>query len=308
MKKLLLLAGAVGCLALASKAPARADAYVDSPSFGRIVFGMTGGAVVLPQDAWQGAYPDGSGPTILPNPQDSAFGGGVIQVGVGNFEYQGDLFGTPGSNLGYNYAGAVAYAGGATSVVKNPNGLFGPDPTNPATPQDHLFTMKLGYKSSYGWESQIGVFGGESGAKPALGDVSTLFGVHSNAGDQNNTVVVDNQFAFKYWSDGTTKVPAFDYYSDNSGNNSGYPANTNFSHVLAYMVNDPSSTYNGTWFVGFEDTNYSGKGGASYHRFDFNDNVIMMTYEAVPEPAFYQMAGMLSLGAFGLLRMRRRSA
>jgi hypothetical protein len=125
---------------------------------------------------------------------------------------------------------------------------------------------------------------------------------------------VGNPFAFKYWSDGSASpiIPAFDYYSDNSANNSGYAANQLYSHMLAYQVTDPLSNYVGTWFVGFEDINFNVKGSPNgsngYHRFDYNDSVVSMTFEAVPEPAFYQMAGLLSLGAFGLLRARRRSA
>jgi len=272
---------------------------------------MTGGLVVLPQDAWQGAYPDGSGPSALPNPLDTTFGGAAVTVGTSS-QYGGDLFGTPGANFGYDYAGAIAYAGGATTVVQNTTGMW--DSGNPNRPQDAIASTKLGFRAGYAWESQIGVYGADGSTKPAVGDVSTLFGVHTSAGTVNNSVVVDNPFGFKYWSNGSASptVPAFDYYSDNPANNSGYAPNQLYSHMLAYQVTDPQSLYYGTWFIGFEDQNFNSKGAPvgqiGYHRFDFNDNVISMTFEAVPEPAFYQMAGLLSLGAFGLLRMRRRSS
>jgi len=304
VKRLLLIAGALGFLALASNAPARADAWVDPPSFGRIVFGITGGTVVLPQDAWQGAYPDGSG--VAATPADSAFGGSAILVGTTK-QYEGDmgaLLGTRGTNF-YDYATAVAYAGGVTGTATNPAGVW--DSGSLTKPKDLIISTKLGFVASYAWESQIGVYGSDGSSKPASGDVVTLFANETGAGTVNS-VTVDNPFAFKYWSDGTVKIPTFDYYSDNPANNSGTAANQLYNHVAAYEVTDVNNPFYGYWFVGFEDTNFNVKGQPGYHRFDFNDSVIAMTFEAVPEPAFYQMAGLLSLGAFGLLRMRRRSS
>jgi len=316
VKKLLLFAGAVGFMALASNAPARADAFVDSPSFGRIVFGMTGGTVVLPQDAWQGAYPDGSSTTILPNPQDTAFGGAAVTTGH-TMQFAGDqgaLAGTAGTNFGYDYAGALLYNGGATTVATNASGIW--DSGDPTKPQDLVRAFKYGFKAAYAWESQIGIYEADGVTKPLVGDVVTVFGAHTNAGDSVPLpgVTVDNPFAFKYWSDGSVSpaIPAFDYYSDNAANNSGYAANTLYSHFLAYQVTDPLSAYYNDWFIGFEDHNFNVKGAPpgqiGYNRFDFNDTVIEMDFEAVPEPAFYQMAGLLSLGAFGLMRMRRRTS
>jgi hypothetical protein len=40
----------------------------------------------------------------------------------------------------------------------------------------------------------------------------------------------------------------------------------------------------------------------------YGDLAFNMHFESVPEPAFYQMAGLLALGGLGALRMRRRAA
>lgn len=310
LKRLLLVAGVLGALASASNAPARADAFVDSPSFGRIVYGLTGGLVVLPQDAWQGAYPDGSGTSTLPNPPDTSFGGAAMLVGTTK-QYAGDVVNpargltAPGADFGIDYAAAVTYNGGSdTSVLVNATGVFS---SGPGAPANLIEATKLGFVAGYGWESQVGVYGSDGTTKPAPGDVVTLFGAHTTAGT-SITTTVDNPFAFKYWSEGTAKVPAFDYYSDNPANNSGTATNQLYNHVMAYKVTDVANPFFGTWFVGFEDTNYDVKGTRGYHRFDFNDTVIAITFEAIPEPAFYQMAALMSLGALALLRVRRRDA
>jgi len=307
VKKLMMVAGALGFLALASYTPAKADAYVDAPSFGRIVYGLTGGLVVLPQDAWQGAYPDASGPTTTP--ADTSFGGGAILVGTIK-QYAGDLvnasrgLASPGSDTGIDYSAAVAYNGGVTTVLLNSTGIFN---SGSIKPKDLVVSTKLGFVAAYAWESQVGVYGADGVTKPSTGDVATLFGTHTGAGNVG-TATVDNPFGFKYWSTGTSKIPAFDYYSDNAANNSGYAPNQLYTHTKAFLVTDASNPYYGTWFVGFEDTNFNTKGKPGYHRFDYNDTVIAMTFEAVPEPAFYQMAGLLGLGALGLLRRRRATS
>jgi len=301
VKRLLMFAGAVGLLAMAGYTPARADAYVDAPSFGRIVYGLTGGTVVLPKDAWQGAYPDGSGPTTTGN--DAGFGGGAILVGTVK-QYVGDSMGTPGANFGFDYATALASVGGTeTSVLNNASGMFD---SGSLMPKDAIVSLKLGFVASYAKASAIGVYGSDGVTKPTSGDVVSLFAPGASAGTVG-TATVDNPFAFIYESAGSSSIPAFDYYSDNPANNSGYAANKLYNHVLSYQITDASNPFYGYWFIGFEDTNFNTKGNPGYHRFDYNDSVIMMSFEAVPEPAFYQMAGLLSLGAFGLLRMRRRS-
>jgi len=292
----MLIAGAAGLLALATYTPAKADTYVDPPSFGRIVYGITGGTVVLPQDAWTGAYPDGSG--TIANPNDAAFGGGAILVGTKK-QYAGDNFGAPGTNTGISWS---TVSGGVTSVAKNLSGVFS---SGTGAAHDMVVSTKLGFVASYGWESQIGVYGANGGALPA--SVATLFGAHTGATTGASTLV-DDPFAFEYSCTGVPNVaPAFSYYSDNAANNSGFPQNKLYSHFLAYQVTDPTNiNWYGHWFVGFEDTNFNVTN--NYHRFDYNDNVIDMTFEAIPEPAFFQMAGLLGLGALGMFRARRRSA
>ena len=288
MKRLLLFAGAVGFMALASNAPAKADVYVDPPSFGRIVYGMTGGQIVLPQAAWEGAYPDGSGTVIAPN--DLGFGGGPVVVGV-QTRYAGDLFGTPGSNTGYDFAGAGG-AGAVNATAVTP--VFG----SGLLPKADVVATKLGFISQDGWQSAISVY-----KAPSISPLTTLFGINTNAGSVNS-VTVGEPFGMAY----TSSTYGFAYYSDNPANNTGTAANQLYNHIAAYQVTDPMSTFYGDYFVGFEDVNFDTAGNPGYHRFDYNDSVIQMSFTEVPEPAFYQMAGLLTLGAFGLLRLRRRSA
>jgi len=279
-----MIVGAVAALSLASRIPAKADPFVDPPSFGRIVYGMTGGAVVLPQDAWQGAYPDGSGTAALP--ADAAFGGGAIVIGS-QTRYTGDLFGTPGSNTGYDFAG-VGGAGAVNAVSVAP--VFGSGGSNTSA---SILALKLGFISADGWNSIVSVY-----PTPSVSPLVTLFGVNTNAGSLN-AVSVGNPFAFAY----TDTVTGNTYYSDIPANNDGTAANKLYNHVVAYT----SSALPGVYFVGFEDVNFDTAGNPGYHRFDYNDSVIAMTFEEVPEPAFYQMAGLLGLGAFGLLRSRKRA-
>jgi len=282
MKRLLMFAGIVTALALASRTPAKADAFVDPPSFGRIVYGMTGGTVILPQDAWEGAYPDGSGTTALPG--DASFGGGAITPG-GQIHYTGDLFGTPGSNTGYDFAG-VGGAGAVNAAAVAP--VFG----SGTKPTANLLSLKLGFISADGWNSAISVF-----ATPSISPLTSLFSTNTQAGTLNNATVGD-PFGFAY----TDTVTGNTYYSDIPANNDGTAANKLYNHIHAYT----STALPGVYFIGFEDVNFDTIGNPGYHRFDYNDSVIAMTFEEVPEPAFYQMAGLLSLGAFGLLRARKR--
>lgn len=281
MKRLLLFAGLVGALALASWSPARADVYVDPPSLGRIVYGMTGGAVVLPADAWQGDYPDGSGTPLAPN--DAGFAGGAIVVGA-QIRYAGDAVGA-----GWNFT-TVGGAGAVNAAAVTP--VF-----NPGGSASKILSTKLGFISTEGWNSTVSAY-----TTPSISPLTTLFAANTNAG-ATSLKTVTNPVGLAY----TSAIDAFAYYSDNPANNTGSAANKLYNHIKAYQADASTGIYAGLYFVGFEDLNFE-PAGSKYHRFDYNDTVIQMSFEAVPEPAFYQMAGLLSLGAFGLLRLRRRSA
>jgi len=253
--------------------PAKADGYVDPPSFGRIVYGITGGQVVLPQDAWQGAYPDGSGTIAYPG--DSAFNGAA------SAKYVGDALGT-----GYSFAGAGgAGAVNATAV----SGVFGG-----ASASSEVFATKLGYISSDGATAAISVY-----TTPSISTLTEVFGAGSVVGS-SSLVTVTNPFGLAY----TSTSPLYAYYSDDPSNNTGTAANKLYNHIKAYAG---TGAWAGYYFVGFEDVNFD-TSGAGYRRFDYNDSVMWMTIETVPEPAFYQMGGLLGLGALGLFRLRRRSA
>lgn len=277
MKKLLIVAGAFAAMTLASYVPAKADAYVDSPSFGRIVYGMTGGTVVLPQDAWQGDFPTGASSVALPN--DASFAGGSVLVS-GQLRYTGDAMGVGKDFVGVGGAGAV-------NAISVPT-VFG---NTLSLPKDKVIATKLGFISSYGWNSKIDIYQSPGGS------LVNLFGINTNAGTASGAKIVGDPFAFHYRSNDN----AVDYYSDNTALNTGNAINQTLNHVKAYYY-APTNKY----YIGFEDWNYD-TSGLSRKRFDYNDSVIEMSFRAVPEPAFYQMASLLSLGAFGMFRMRRRS-
>jgi len=283
MKRNLMFAGIVAMLATALWTPAKADPYVDPPSFGRIVYGMTGGAVVLPQEAWEGAYPDGSGTSALPG--DAAFGGGPVAT-IGQIRYAGDLFGVPGANFGYDFAGVGGLGAVNSTAVAT---VFGTG----TKPTADLLTLKLGFVSNQGWESAVSVY-----PTPSVSPLVPLFGTHTQAGAVSG-VSVGDPFAFNY----SSALYGFSYYSDNPANNTGTAANQLYNHMRAYT----SSALPGIYFIGFEDVNFDTPGNPGYRRFDYNDTVIAMEFNEVPEPAFFQMAGLLGLGAFGLLRMRKRA-
>jgi len=276
-----MFAGIVGALALSMMIPAKADGYVDPPSFGRIVYGMTLGQVVLPLDAWRGSYPDASGPVSYPG--DGSFNGAASTT------YAGDTFGTPGANTGYYYSyitGTLGQSVNASAV----SGVFGG-----MVASSKVTAMKLGYVSTNGANATISVF-----SVPSVSTLTTVFDPTDAVGSLKVTPPIDNPFGLAY----TSTSPLYAYYSDNPSNNTGTAANKLYNHIKAYAG---TGDWAGYYFVGFEDVNFDSS-GAGYHRFDFNDSVIWMTIETVPEPAFFQMAGLLSLGAFGLLRLRRRAS
>jgi len=302
MKRLLLCAAAILTIAAASRLPAKADPYVDAPSFGRIVYGMTGGLVVLPLDAWQGDYP--TPPSSPTTGNDAGFTGAPILAGTSK-QYVGDQFGTPGSNTGYTYGYITGTLSQAVTTATVGSGVFS---SGSVLPEDYIVSTKIGFVASYAWLSEVGVY-----TQGSPGSVDTLIPANTGASLTNNyTDTLNDPFAFKYFSAGGMvgpyTVPAFDYYSDpgDYALNSGATANQ-INHMLAYYINDASAgAYNNTWFIGFEDQSYDTSGGG-HKRFDFNDTVINMTFQAVPEPAFFQLAGLLALGGFGLLRARRRA-
>lgn len=291
MKKCLLFAGVACAMALMAPFSARADVWVDKPSFGRIVYGMTGGACTLPADAWQGYYPDGSGTAAVPG--DITFGGGPVVVGA-QVHYAGDL--APVAARDWAWVNANPGAVNATPYLLNTftNGVGGP--------QDKVWSVKLGFISDYGWESEVKVHKA-TGVKP--GAMTTLIPKHTNAAAGLYTATVNDPFSFAYVSAGAGATPPYAYYMENPAWNTGTAANKLYSHVKAYHWLAGSTD---VWFLGFEDWNFDSPGGIAngYHRFDWNDTVIAMTY-AVPEPAFYQMLGLFGLGALGLAKARRRA-
>jgi len=159
-----------------------------------------------------------------------------------------------------------------------------------------VIATKLGFISNYGWESEVDVHQA-TGSQPGAGDLVTLFAKHTDAAS-SASVLVGDPFAVAYMSTGAVKNP-FAVYSEDPAWNTGSAANKLYNHVKAYQVT--SGTYAGVYFLGLEDWSYENT-GAKHRRFDWNDTVVQMSVEAVPEPAFYQIAVLIGLGSIGFVR------
>jgi len=282
VKKFLMFAGVVGALALSTIVPAKADPYVDTPSLGRIVYGVTGGSVVLPSDAWTGSVPGVSGTTAVPN--DWSYS--QLQDLVNHPEYAGDdslpaaskyaWYDTGTSSLVYS-AAADHTADGTLGVTA---GITASDVTKALTfPAGDVLAIKLAYVSDYGTKEGIWVHDSSYHQLLAAGTIATASGSVASVGD--------------LWSlyCGATSLVSVDSAILDAG----------YNHFKAYYVGSGPNT--GHYYVGVEDWPNDGS-----TRWDWNDTVLDITIQTVPEPAFYQMGGLLGLGALGLFRLRRRSA
>jgi hypothetical protein len=76
-----------------------------------------------------------------------------------------------------------------------------------------------------------------------------------------------------------------------------------YSEVFTIPADAPFTTYQRTVVVSSPGTLSFSSAGGSYVG-TLLDNVQL---EAVPEPAFYQLAGLLALGGLGALRLRKRA-
>jgi len=282
VKKFLLFAGVIGALVLSAVVPAKADPYVDPPSFGRIVYGVTGGAIVLPSDAWTGYVPGVGGTTAVP--ADVTYS--QLQDLVNHPEYAGDnslpaakayaWYDMGTSKLVYNDTNDGIADGNLVETA----GVISSDITKVLTfPGGDVTAVKLAYISDYGTKESIWAHDGSYHQLLAAGSIATSIGTVNSVGD-----------LWSLYCDATSLVSV-----DSAVLDAGY------NHFKAYYVGEGDFT--GHWYVGVEDWPNDGS-----TRWDWNDTVLDITIETVPEPAFFQMAGLLSLGAFGLLRLRRRAS
>jgi len=291
-KRAMLVLGTLAVLALAAIKPANAD----SPSFGRIVYGMTGGTVVLPKDAWQ-----------------------TIDISFNGLAYTQNKFGSNPAYLSYagdtqgftNYAAAAAAnsivgnngntneAGAGIVTSGNGGGAF----TGPLT-NTFVFAAKLGFRAGLGpWatthvytadtsaSTTPPVLSADTGAGPYPDTSTVLFSADDEAGAFASKTV-KNPFSFADTSTANPFGRSWKFYSQDKLNATVDPGTP--KHIKIYSANFLGTA---TYFLGFEDTI---KGD-----YDYNDSVIMATFTAVPEPMFFQLGALLAIGGTCLWRMRR---
>jgi hypothetical protein len=153
-----------------------------------------------------------------------------------------------------------------------------------------LVVGALLFSSDTGWESTISLYQVFSTAT-----LVPIIDPHTEAG-YIHLVHVGTPFAFAY----STALPG-------GGASSSYSAdpwlNTGFlpgiENIRIYTVDSGICT--GMGFVGFEPGRTSASIGG------WNDSVVAFDYLPIPEPAFYQMGGLLFLGALGMLRITYRA-
>lgn len=288
-KRALLVLSTLAVLTLAAIRPANAD----PPSFGRIVYGMTAGFVVLPQDAWQAS--------------DSTYGGGQVTYTKAGFPtgfvaYQGDAFGTQtyataaAANSIAGVDGNTDQGGSGIDTSGTTGGAFSGGPT----PNTFIFAAKLGFRASFGpWTDTYVYHATTPATTPTLTSADLLFSENDEAGTvASKTVANPFGFAAVSASDNPyvpTLVPAYKWYSQDSLNAA---ADTDVAkHIKAYSADILGTKF---YFFGFEDK--TRKQGGDY---DYNDMVFQATFTAVPEPMFFQLGALLAIGGVCLWRMRR---
>jgi len=225
-------------------------------------------------------YGASNGTIVLPQNawlgNDTNYGGGVA------FDYGPDTFGSigygqalinsgAGGNGAFGNNGAAGVFGSATGLDTNVDGPAGGG-TFPGV--SSAATLSVGKIAGFGANTSLKYY--------TPNNTATLFNVNLNG-----TTNVTNPFAFAIKN--TVNAGGFTFYQQDAANPVG--------SKQAKIYKDTFDTY----WIGFEDIALNNGSDA-----DYNDFVFSAVLTPIPEPAFYQMAGLLIAGGVGFVRLRRR--